>query len=114
MRRSYPVWFRLGRVGRKSCAKDFLGFHGFSEGREQPLPCGSGRFAGRANMRAPACKSNIEMTPLCKVEVTLARVLGSGEVHRGGSVVDEQAGVQPPCRTAAGSVGWSAYQSRQT
>jgi hypothetical protein len=24
----------------------------------------------------------------CKVEVTLARVLGSGEVHRGGGVVD--------------------------
>jgi len=41
------------------------------------------------------CGSNIEMTPLCKVEVTLARVLGSGEVHRGGGVVDEQAGVQP-------------------
>ena len=35
------------------------------------------------------------MTPLCKVEVTLARVVGSGEVHRGGGVVDEQAGVQP-------------------
>ena len=44
---------------------------------------------------AAHCKSNIEMTPLCKVEVTLARVLGSGEVHRGGGVVDEQAGVQP-------------------
>jgi hypothetical protein len=35
------------------------------------------------------------MTPLCKVEVTLAPVLGSGEVHRGGGVVDEQAGIQP-------------------
>jgi hypothetical protein len=41
-----------------------------------------------------ACKSNIEMTPLCKVEVTLPRVLGSREVRRGGGV-DEQAGVQP-------------------
>ena len=41
------------------------------------------------------CKSNIEMTPLCKVEVTLPRVLGSREVHRGGGGVDEQAGVQP-------------------
>jgi hypothetical protein len=40
------------------------------------------------------CKSNIEMTPLCKVEVTLPRVLGSREVRRGGGV-DEQAGVQP-------------------
>jgi hypothetical protein len=41
------------------------------------------------------CKSNIEMTPLCKVEVTLPRVFGVGEVHRGGGGVDEQAGVQP-------------------
>jgi len=41
------------------------------------------------------CKRNIEMTPPCKVEVTLPRVVGSGEVHRGGGVVDEQAGVQP-------------------
>src|SRR5215469_4155826 len=47
------------------------------------------------NFTPTRCKSNIEMTPLCKVEVTLARVLGSGEVHRGGGVVDEQAGVQP-------------------
>jgi HAMP domain-containing protein len=39
------------------------------------------------------CKRNIEMTPLCKVEVTLPRVLGSREVRRGGGV-DEQAGVQ--------------------
>jgi hypothetical protein len=35
-----------------------------------------------------------EMTPLCKIEVTHPRVLGSREVRRGG-VVDEQAGVQP-------------------
>ena len=40
------------------------------------------------------CRGNIEMTPLCKVEVTLPRVLGSREVRRGGGV-DEQAGVQP-------------------
>jgi len=37
---------------------------------------------------------HIEMTPLCKVEVTLARVLGSREVYLGGGV-DERAGVQP-------------------
>jgi hypothetical protein len=42
----------------------------------------------------PLCKRNIEMTPLCKVEVTLRRVLGSRRVRRGGGV-DEQAGVQP-------------------
>jgi len=41
------------------------------------------------------CKRNIEMTPLCNIEVTLPRVLGSREVRRGGGVVDEQAGVQP-------------------
>jgi len=40
------------------------------------------------------CKRNIEMTPLCKIEATLPRVLGSREVRLGG-VVDEQAGVQP-------------------
>jgi hypothetical protein len=40
------------------------------------------------------CKRNIEMTPLCKIEVTLPRVLGSREVCLGG-VVDEQTGVQP-------------------
>jgi len=33
------------------------------------------------------------MTPLCKVEVTLSRVLGSREVRRGGGV-DERAGIQ--------------------
>ena len=43
---------------------------------------------------ACCCKRNIEMTPLCKIEVTLPRVLGSREVCLGG-VVDEQTGVQP-------------------
>ena len=41
------------------------------------------------------CERNIEMTPLCKIEVTHPRVWGSREVRRG-DVVDEQAGVQPP------------------
>jgi hypothetical protein len=36
---------------------------------------------------------NIEMTPLCKVEVTLPRVSGSREVRRAGGV-HEQARVQ--------------------
>jgi len=35
-----------------------------------------------------------EMTPLCKIEVTLPRVWGSRGLRRGG-VVEEQAGVQP-------------------
>ena len=52
----------------------------------------AGRLAGRVRGR---CRRNIEMTPLCKIEVTHPGVLGSREVHRGG-VVDEQAGVQPP------------------
>ena len=47
-----------------------------------------------AHYAAVACKRNIEMTPLCKIEATLPRVLGSREVRLGG-VVDEQAGVQP-------------------
>src|ERR1700730_14412103 len=38
--------------------------------------------------RRLACKRNIEMTPLCKIEATLPRVLGSREVRLGG-VVDE-------------------------
>ncbi|HME26577.1 MAG TPA: hypothetical protein VKI44_35510, partial [Acetobacteraceae bacterium] len=41
------------------------------------------------------CTRHIEMTPLCKVEVTLPRVSGSREVRRAGGV-DEQARVQPP------------------
>src|SRR5271165_1986089 len=43
---------------------------------------------------AVECNSNIQMTPLCKVEVTLPRFLGSWGVRYGGGV-DEQAGVQP-------------------
>ena len=52
------------------------------------------RFFQIATYGRVACKRNIEMTPLCKVEVTLSRVLGSREVRRGGGV-DERAGIQP-------------------
>ena len=48
-----------------------------------------------SRLRHTGCRRNIETTPLCKVEVTLPRVLGSREVRRGGGV-DEQAGVQSP------------------
>ena len=48
----------------------------------------------KADSATIKCKRNIEMTPLCKIEVTLPRVLGSREVCLGG-VVDEQTGVQP-------------------
>ena len=51
-------------------------------------------FSIRPDYPTVACKRNIEMTPLCKIEVTHPRVLGSREVRRDG-VVDEQAGVQP-------------------
>jgi hypothetical protein len=40
------------------------------------------------------CSSNIEMAPLCNIEMTLLRVSGSREKRHGGAV-DEQAGVQP-------------------
>ena len=53
-----------------------------------------GAFYHNTRSALPACKRNIKMTPLCKVEVTLPRVLGSREVRLGGGV-DEQAGVQP-------------------
>jgi hypothetical protein len=49
----------------------------------------------KATYATPFCKRNIEMTLLCKIEVTHPRVLGSREARRGG-VVDEQAGVQTP------------------
>jgi hypothetical protein len=52
-----------------------------------------------------ACRRNIETTPLCKVEVTLPRVLGSREVRRGGGV-DERLG--NPCPRAI------SVQSRST
>src|SRR6516164_3613287 len=58
----------------------------------------------KAGYAARICKRNIEMTPVCKIEVTLPQVLGSRGVHRG-RVVDEQAGVQPSRRSAACSVG---------
>jgi hypothetical protein len=53
----------------------------------------SARFQNRG-FASFQCKRNIEMTPLCKIEVTHPRVLGSREVRRGG-VVDGQTGVQP-------------------
>jgi hypothetical protein len=43
---------------------------------------------------ASVCSSNIEMAPLCNIEMTLLRVSGSREKRHGGAV-DEQAGVQP-------------------
>ena len=55
---------------------------------------GTDAAASCERLAARTCKSNIEMTPLCKIEVTLPRVVGSREVRCGGGV-DEQAGVRP-------------------
>jgi len=49
------------------------------------------------------------MTPLCKIEVTLPRVLGSREVRRGGGV-DEHAGDRAP-RGVAAHAGAQATES---
>ena len=54
------------------------------------LPAWRAKFAFHNGFYgASGCTSNIEMTPLCKVEVTLPRVLGSRGMGRGGGV-DEQ------------------------
>ena len=63
----------------------------------QPLPTdmATAEFPITKERVELGCKRHIEMTPLCKVEATLLRVLGSREVRRGGGVIDEQAGVLP-------------------
>ncbi len=88
MRRStslqgYRPAFGCDALSRRSCLPP-TGCHLYFAHRVTFLSC--------ADMQ---CKRNIEMTPLCNIEVTLSRVLGSREVRRGGGVVDEQAGVQP-------------------
>ncbi len=59
-------------------------------------PDASASSAGR-------CSRNIEMTPLCKIEVTLPLVLGSREMRHGGGV-DEQAGVRSARGAAGGAI----------
>src|SRR5918998_946729 len=53
-----------------------------------------------------ACSRNTEMTPLCKVDVTLPEVRGSSEVRDGGGV-DVQEGI----RSAGSSAGRSVWPS---
>ena len=60
----------------------------------RPLLFPSRLIFHKPSYRTLTCSSNIEMTPLCKVDVTLPRILGSRGMRRGGGV-DEQAGVQP-------------------
>ena len=89
--RSIMVVFHPGRPKNRD-----RGSHRQSYSAERPavfFPEKVGIFR-KTGYRTPECKRNIEMTPLCKIEVTPPRVLGSREVRRGG-VVDEQAGVQP-------------------
>jgi hypothetical protein len=47
----------------------------------------------KAQTAAFHCSSNIEMTPLCKVDLTLAGVRRASEV-RGAGGVDEQKGIR--------------------
>src|SRR5271167_4069599 len=51
------------------------------------------------------------MAPLCKLEMTLPRVSGSREKRHDGAV-DEQTGIQPARRVAAGSVRTAACRRR--
>src|SRR3954449_10477104 len=57
------------------------------------------------------CSSNIEMTPLCKVDVTLPGVRGASEVHDAGGV-DEQEGIRSARNSAGRSVWPSACRRR--
>jgi len=58
-----------------------------------------------------ACSRNIEMTPLCKVDVTLLGVRGASGV-RGAGGVDEQEGIWPARGLAGRSVWPSACRGR--
>jgi ribosome-associated translation inhibitor RaiA len=80
---------------RQGCAAD--AYHAFERAIE-PIQKRITEARSRCYHRclvATDCSRNIQMTPLCKVEVTLPPVLGSREKRHGGGV-DEQAGVQPP------------------
>src|SRR3954465_9569739 len=57
------------------------------------------------------CSSNIEMTPLCKVDVTLPGVRGALGVCDGGGV-DEQEGIRSARNFAGRSVWPSACRGR--
>ena len=58
------------------------------------------------HLKLALCSRNIQMTPLCQIEMTLPRFLGFRETRHDGGV-DEQAGVQPAGRVVAGAV-WPA------
>src|SRR6516164_6161881 len=57
------------------------------------------------------CNRNIEMTPLCKVDVTLPGVRGASGVRDAGGV-DEQEGIRPARGLAGCSVRPSACRGR--
>src|SRR3954452_21907548 len=57
------------------------------------------------------CKRKVQMTPLCKVDVTLPGVRGASEVHDAGGV-DEQEGIRSARSSAGRSVWPSACRGR--
>src|SRR4051812_40451059 len=63
------------------------------------------------NYASLACSSNIEMTPLCKVDVTLPEVRGALGVRDVGGV-DEQEGIRSAGNFAGRSVWPSACRGR--
>jgi len=72
----------------------------------------SGQQIFRNAQYAPSlCNPNIEMTPLCKVDVTLPGVRGASGV-RGAGGVDEQEGIRPAPGLAGRSVWPSACRGR--
>src|SRR4051794_22822302 len=63
------------------------------------------------NYTTLTCSRNIEMTPLCKVDVTLPGVRGASGVRDGGGV-DEQEGIRSARSSAGRSVWPSACRGR--
>ena len=68
-------------------------------------------FRHVADFAVERCNRNIEMTPLCKVDVTLPGVRGASGV-RGAGGVDEQEGIRPARGLAGRSVWPSACRGR--
>src|SRR3954470_20831094 len=65
----------------------------------------------KTDYAATWCSRNIEMTPLCKVDVTLPGVRGASGVRDGGGV-DEQEGIRSARSSAGRSVWPSACRGR--
>src|SRR4051812_17994187 len=68
-------------------------------------------FFQKAGYATMTCSRNIEMTPLCKIDVTLPEVRGALGVRDDGGV-DEQEGIRSARSSAGRSVWSSAYCGR--